>query len=86
MLCAEVLARLGPERVRRDLLVGFDPVAAFLQRLEQRFGEAATFCADALGGAGVGVKWSAKVHARCLHACVLHAGRICTQEVTTTQS
>ena len=52
-----MLAKRGAQSVARDLLVGFDPVAVLLRALEDRFGEAATFCADALGGSIVGVKW-----------------------------
>ena len=73
-----MLGRLGPDRVRKDLLVGFDPVAAFLERLEQRFGAAATFCADGLGGAGIAVKWLPKVrtgvHGPRMHGLCMHIG------------
>ena len=63
-MAAEVLAKRGAPSVVRDLLVGFDPVALLLRALEDRYGEAATFCADALGGCAVGVKWHPKVMAR----------------------
>ncbi len=61
----------GPERVVGDLLVGFDPVATFLQLAEQRYGDAATFCTDALGGAVMGIKWrlQARLLASTWHAC-----------------
>lgn len=71
MLHAEVLDKRGPERVVGDLLVGFDPVATFLELAEQRYGCAATFCADALGGAVVGIKWrpQARMLTSTWHAC-----------------
>ena len=60
-LSTEVLRKRGPERVAKDLLVGFDPVSIYLAGLQRRFDGVATFCADILGGPLVGVKWSAQV-------------------------
>ena len=77
---AEVLSKRGAQSVVRDLLVGFDPVAILLRTLEARFGEAATFCADTLGGCVVGLKWHPQVMAtsmlftRCFCMQVLQPG------------
>lgn len=43
--------------MRRELLVGFDPLPLYLSLLESRFSDLAVFCADFVGGALVGVKW-----------------------------
>ncbi len=45
-----------------ELLVGADPAAALAAALGARFDGAATLCADALGGAFLGVKWRPQVH------------------------
>ncbi len=58
---AEILEKRGPEKVMKDLLVGFDPVSIFLDCLEERFGEIATFCVDHLGGSVIGIKWHSQV-------------------------
>jgi U3 small nucleolar RNA-associated protein 22 len=47
----------GSAAVRKELLVGFDPVPLYIDLLEQRLGSVAVFCADYVGGAVVGVKW-----------------------------
>lgn len=69
---AEVLRKRGPERVARDLLVGFDPLSIYLAGLERRFDGVATFCADALGGPLIGVKWGLQVK----HPKLLYCSRI----------
>ncbi len=52
------MATRPPEKLRQELLIGFDPLDPFLAALEERFGHLATFCADPLGGTPViGVKW-----------------------------
>lgn len=56
-----MLRKRGPERVAKDLLVGFDPVSIYLAGLERRFDGIATFCADSLGGPLIGVKWNSQV-------------------------
>ena len=80
---AEVLAKRGAQSVVRDLLVGFDPVAVLLRMLEDRYGEAATFCADALGGAVVGVKWHPQVTTHgilCMRWCLQPGASQCTRD------
>ena len=52
-----MLVARGPGAVRRELLVGFEPVPLFLALLEQRFGELAVFCADYTGGTVAAIKW-----------------------------
>lgn len=52
-----MLASRGAGAVRRELLVGFDPVPTFLALLERRFGELAVFCADYTGGTVAAIKW-----------------------------
>ncbi|GAB4820593.1 hypothetical protein N2152v2_007639 [Parachlorella kessleri] len=73
----------GAQAVRRELLVGFDPLPLFLEALEQRFGFLAVFCADYVGGSVIGVKWRASAfvpgplkpeHAYALRALSLPAG------------
>ncbi|KAL6767157.1 hypothetical protein ACKKBG_A38825 [Auxenochlorella protothecoides x Auxenochlorella symbiontica] len=55
-----VVARRGAAAVRRELLVGFDPVAAFVRRLQARLDPVAVVLADLTPGAGVvGLKWRA---------------------------
>ncbi|KAK9814240.1 hypothetical protein WJX72_002757 [[Myrmecia] bisecta] len=57
---AGILEARGPARVRKDLLVSFDPVASYVQQLEARYGHLAVFCTDAVGGPMIGVKWDAR--------------------------
>ncbi len=45
----------------RELLLGFKPVEAFVESIEQRFGDMATICADFQGGACIGIKWRSAV-------------------------
>lgn len=55
---AQVLLSKPVDKLRAELLVGFDPVGAFLSRCNERYGHIATFCADPAGGFGaVGIKW-----------------------------
>jgi len=55
---ARVVATQPTQQLVPELLVGFDPVSAYVQHLEERFGHLAVFCADAAGGfPAVGVKW-----------------------------
>ncbi len=52
-----VLKLQGPAAVRKELLVGFDPLLEFVARLQLRLGHLATFCTDYVGGRIVAVKW-----------------------------
>ena len=45
----------------KDLLLGFEPVQHYIERLQGRFGAVATICADLQGGALIGVKWRSAV-------------------------
>ena len=45
----------------RELLLGFRPVEAFVESIEQRFGDVATICADFQGGPYIGIKWRSAV-------------------------
>lgn len=51
-----VLATRGATAVRKELLVGFDPVPLYVSLLEERFGGVAVVCADYIGGSAVGLK------------------------------
>lgn len=46
--------------LRQDVLVGVDPVAHLLERLEQHLGHCGIFTADEWGGSVIGVKWKPK--------------------------
>ncbi|CAD7698748.1 unnamed protein product [Ostreobium quekettii] len=46
--------------LRKQVLIGFDPVARYIGELEGRFGRLALFCHDPHGGRVVGVKWRAE--------------------------
>lgn len=54
-----VLASRGHNAVRRELLVGFDPLPLYAARLQRRLGDLAVVCADFVGGRVVAVKWRA---------------------------
>lgn len=46
------------DKLRAELLVGFDPVKHYLTLLTQRYGHLAQFCADSSGGfPAIGIKW-----------------------------
>ena len=47
----------GAGAVKKELLVGFDPLPLFVSLLEERFGAVAVVCADFNGGASVGLKF-----------------------------
>lgn len=55
---SQVLSSKPVEKLRAELLVGFDPINHYVQLCNERYGHLATFCADSSGGfAAVGVKW-----------------------------
>ena len=58
---AAVAERRGAAGLAAELLVGADPVAALVAALEARLGGVATLCADASGGALLGVRWRPQV-------------------------
>jgi U3 small nucleolar RNA-associated protein 22 len=51
-----VVEARGAAAVRKELLIGFDPVPLYVSLLEDRFGAVAVPCADYLGGTSVGLK------------------------------
>lgn len=51
-----VIEARGAAAVRKELLVGFDPVPLYVTLLEERFGAVAVPCADYLGGTCVALK------------------------------
>lgn len=51
----------GNEGITRELLVGFDPVAIFLEKLESRFKHLGRFFADLNGGEVIAIKWDPEV-------------------------
>lgn len=57
LLHVQVASTRGPDALRQDLLVGFDPLSPLLAALEARYGHLATFCVDGHGGQAVAVRW-----------------------------
>ncbi|WIA14624.1 hypothetical protein OEZ85_003130 [Tetradesmus obliquus] len=54
----QLLLTKSADKLRSELLVGFDPVSLFLNLCCERYGHLATFCADPSGGFGaIGIKW-----------------------------
>lgn len=54
----QVLVSKPVNKLRAELLVGFDPVSHYVSMCTERYRHLATFCSDALGGfPAVGVKW-----------------------------
>jgi len=54
----QVLLSKPADKLRSELLVGFDPVQHYLSVLTQRYGHMAQFCADSSSGfPAVGIKW-----------------------------
>ena len=60
LLLTDLLQKKGPGKLRKELLIGFDPVSLFLHQLQERFQGYASFCVDGIGGHVIGIKWSAK--------------------------
>ena len=60
LLLTDLLQKKGPGKLRKELLIGFDPVSFFLHQLQERFQGYASFCVDGIGGHVIGIKWSAK--------------------------
>jgi hypothetical protein len=57
----QLLLSKSADKLRSELLVGFDPVSTFLGLCCERYGHLATFCADPAGGfAAIGIKWRAE--------------------------
>lgn len=59
--CAELMQKKGAAKLRRELLVGFDPVILLHGELQQRYQGAASFFVDVVGGHTIGIKWSSKL-------------------------
>ena len=57
---AGMLQKKGAAKLRRELLVGFDPVSMLVDKLRQRYHGTASFFVDVFGGHAIGVKWSSK--------------------------
>lgn len=55
-----MVQKKGPGKLRKELLVGFDPVSLLLRQIQQRFQGSVTFFVDTVGGNVIGVKWSNK--------------------------
>jgi U3 small nucleolar RNA-associated protein 22 len=54
----QVLLSKPADKLRDELLVGFDPVAHYLSLASERYGHLAAFCADGSGGfPAIGIKW-----------------------------
>lgn len=56
----DLLQKKGPGKLRKELILGFDPVSLLLHQLQDRFHESATFFVDSIGGHVIGIKWSAR--------------------------
>lgn len=65
--------RGGLQAARAQLLVGFDPAALYMDKLEQRFGHLGTFCAGLLGSCTIAVRWRPEVQLFCSAAQHLRA-------------
>jgi U3 small nucleolar RNA-associated protein 22 len=52
----QVLKSRGGAHVRKELLIGFEPVELYVEQLMQRFSSVGVVCADYCGGARVGIK------------------------------
>lgn len=52
-----MLAARGHHLVRRQLLVGFDPLPLYTRLLQRRLGDLAVVCTDWVGGRQVALKW-----------------------------
>lgn len=59
----------GAKRLRRELLVGFDPVPLYVALLEEDFGHLAAFFYDGCGGRAVGIRCSFLRALRAADAC-----------------
>lgn len=57
VITTEVVRERGAKRLRRELLVGFDPVPLYVALLEEHFGHLAAFFYDGCGGRAVGIRW-----------------------------
>lgn len=55
------MQKKGAAKLRRELLLGFDPVKLLHDRLQQRYHGAASFFVDVVGGHVIGMKWSSKL-------------------------
>jgi Nrap protein domain 6 len=58
--CRKARRTLPAERLRHDVLVGIDPIANLMERLEQHLGHCCIFTADQWGGSVIGIKWKPK--------------------------
>lgn len=59
-ICAQqqVLLSKPADKLRAELLIGFDPVSHYLSLLTQRYGHLAQFCADSSSSfPAIGIKW-----------------------------
>lgn len=52
----QVVKSRGGAHVRKELLIGFEPVEIYVDRLKQRFSSIGVVCADYCGGSKVGIK------------------------------
>ena len=59
-LSAGILQKKNPMKLRKELLIGFDPVRLFIQDVQQQCEGIAIFLVDIFGGHAIGVKWDAK--------------------------
>lgn len=55
-----ILQKKNPMKLRKELLIGFDPVRLFMQHIQQQCEGVATILVDMFGGHAIGVKWDAK--------------------------
>ena len=55
-----MLIRKGTSKLRRELLIGFDPVSMLIEEIQERFQGAAAFFVDLFGGDVLALKWNEK--------------------------
>lgn len=58
LISTEVVRERGAKKLRRELLVGFEPPPLFVALLEAHFGHLAAFYHDGCGGRAVGIRSS----------------------------
>lgn len=61
LCCADLVQKKGAAKLRRELLVGFDPVNLLHDSLQHRYHGAASFFVDVVGGHAIGIKWSSRL-------------------------
>jgi len=59
--CADILHQRGEKAIKKELLIGFDPVEIFCIVLEERYSSIAVVCRDTVGSQFIGLKLKPKI-------------------------